>query len=72
MTQGGQLNRLTFRHSGHSLSITHSIQIGIEAIPIWMKSPAWSVISVKGAGRTICVLRFTAKTPSESNFIMSE
>ena len=72
MTQGGQLNRLTFRHSGYFLPVTHSIQIGIEAIPIWMKYPAWSVISVKGAVRTICVLRFTARTPSESSFIMSE
>ena len=30
----------------------------MEAIPIWMKYPAWSIISVKGALSTICVPRF--------------
>ena len=53
--------RFTLRHSGYFLSITHSIQIGMDAIPIWMKYPAWSIISVNGAVSTIWVPRFMAK-----------
>ena len=49
--------RFTLRHSGYFLSMTHSIQIGIDAMPIWMKYPAWSIISVNGAVMTICVPR---------------
>src|SRR5262245_30115152 len=33
--------------------MTHSIQPGIEASDIWIKKPAWSMLSVKGAVRTI-------------------
>jgi hypothetical protein len=35
------------------LSITHSIQPGIDASDIWMKKPAWSMLSVRGAVNTI-------------------
>ena len=31
--------RLTLRHSGYLRSMTHSIQIGMDAMPIWMKYP---------------------------------
>ena len=55
--------RLTFRHSWYFLSMTHSIQIGMEAIPIWMKYPASSIISVKGAVRTSCFPRFVTVRP---------
>src|SRR5262249_47949522 len=43
----------TSRQCGYFLVITPSIQIGIEAIPIWMKYPAWSIVSVSGAVNTI-------------------
>jgi hypothetical protein len=35
------------------LSITHYIHPGIEARDIWMKNPAWSMLSVRGAVNTI-------------------
>ena len=35
-----------------------------------MKYPAWSVISVKGAVRTICVLRFTAIEPPQNQTLL--
>jgi hypothetical protein len=43
----------TSRHAGYFLSIAHSIQPGIDASDIWMKKPAWSMLSVRGAVSTI-------------------